>query len=236
MKILSLDTSGSPASVAVLEEGIILGEYTVNHKKTHSQIIMPLIDNLLKTLELHPEDIDVFSVAIGPGSFTGLRIGIATIKGIAQSLNKPVIGVPTLDGLAFNLPFFEGLICPIMDARNDNVYTAVYSLDHNYNLSMHTDYLALHIDELIKLLIEMKKTVLFVGDAVLKFKPLIEKKLENLAIFAPKHLLFQKASSIGFAGYKKAISGELHSYIDLVPLYLRQSQAERLYQKLKGLN
>lgn len=126
MKVLALDTSSIVASVAVMNDGILLGEYTLNHNKTHSQKLVPIIQQLLSDLELEPFDIDLFAVSKGPGSFTGLRIAITTAKAMAYALDKPIIGVPTLDILAHNISFCQHLICPIMDARNNRVYTALY--------------------------------------------------------------------------------------------------------------
>ena len=231
MKILSLDTSGTVASVAILDENVILGEYNINHNKTHSQKLMPMVNDLLNNLELKPADIDIFSVSVGPGSFTGLRIGIATVKGMAQALNKPVIGIPTLDGLAFNLAGYSGNICPIIDARNDNIYIALYTFNkYDLTLNMHVDYKALHIDELLNIL-SNKEPIIFLGDGVLKHKEYLKEKLGTVASFAPSHNLLQRASSVGMAAFTKAKSGQLESYIDVLPLYLRASQAERLFKE-----
>src|SRR3712207_4927086 len=130
MKILSIDSSTSSASCAILEDNKLLGEITLNDKKQHSVILMPLIDSLLKDLKLTINDIDAFAVSSGPGSFTGLRIGIATVKGLADGTGKPFVGISSLDGLAFNLAYSSGIICPIIDALRDNVYTALYSFEY----------------------------------------------------------------------------------------------------------
>ena len=230
MKILSLDTSGSVASVAVLDEGTVLGEYSINHKKTHSQKLMPMLKELLRNLELNPVDIDIFAVSTGPGSFTGIRIGIAAVKGMAQSLDKPVVGVSSLEGLAYNVSAFPGQICPIIDARNDNVYTAVYSFNNDSTgIKRITDYMAAHINDVLETLISKDQTI-FLGDGVFKFRNIISEKLGNKAVFSASHLLLQKAGSVGLAAYGKVLSGQIDSYINVVPLYLRVSQAERLYK------
>ena len=229
MKILGIDTSGSIASVAVLENDSFLGEYSINDKKTHSQKLMPMVNELFNSLELKPLDIDAFAVSVGPGSFTGLRIGISTIKGMAQALDKPVIGVPTLEGLAYNVLAYAGSICPIIDARNDNVYTAIFSFDKtNKILQRHSEYMALHIQELIARL-ENEGQVIFLGNAAQKFKHTIKEKLKSRAEFAENHLSLPKASSIAFAGYKSLIAGQVDSFISIKPLYVRSSQAERMY-------
>jgi len=228
MRILAIDSSGSVASAAVVEDGIIIGEYSINNKLTHSQKLMPMIDQLLKSLDLRPIDIDIFSCAIGPGSFTGLRIGISIVKGMAQALDKQVVGVPTLDGLAWNLSGITGYICPIIDARNDNVYTALYvSEPSDAGVSKESEYMATHISELIKFL-PKDKQIAFVGDAVSKFSELLKEKLGNMCYIPSSHLHLQKASSVGYASYLLASAGKTGSAYSLSPLYLRSSQAERI--------
>lgn len=230
MKILGIDTSGAVASVAVLDENNLLGEYSINHKKTHSQKLIPMINELFNSLDLRPSDIDAFAVSVGPGSFTGLRIGISTIKGMSQALNKPVIAVPTLEGLAHNIAAYDGYICPLIDARNDNVYAAVYSFDKNTGMmNKHSEYMALHILELFEQL-DNKKTIIFLGDAARKFENIIKGKMGDKAEFAENHLLLPKASSVAYAGYKKFSVGQIDSCISIQPLYIRASQAERMFK------
>jgi len=232
MKILAIDSSGAVASVAVIEDGIVTGEYSINNKLTHSQKLMPMIDQLLKSLDLKPCDIDVFGCAIGPGSFTGLRIGISIVKGMAQALDKPVVGIPTLDGLAWNLSGFLGYICPIIDARNDNVYTGIYSSEASESgISLKSEYKAIHIKELIETL-PNDKPIAFVGDAVFKFKELLRENLGGLCFIPSTHLLLQKASSVGYACHLLASTGKLVSAYSLTPLYLRTSQAERMQGRI----
>ncbi|HEX9062575.1 MAG TPA: tRNA (adenosine(37)-N6)-threonylcarbamoyltransferase complex dimerization subunit type 1 TsaB, partial [Clostridia bacterium] len=124
MKILALDSSSLVASVAITEDKKLLGEYNVNNGLTHSKNLMPMLTELMKTLGLKPSDIDMYAASIGPGSFTGIRIGVTSIKAMAYATGKPVASVPTLDALAYNAEGFDGVICPIMDARNNQVYTA----------------------------------------------------------------------------------------------------------------
>ena len=126
MKILALDSSGLVASVAVVENDNLIAEYTMNYKKTHSQTLVPMLDEIRNMIELDMQTIDAIAVAAGPGSFTGLRIGSATAKGLGLALNKPLISVPTVDGLAYNLYGSDKVICPLMDARRNQVYTGLY--------------------------------------------------------------------------------------------------------------
>lgn len=126
MKILALDSSGLTASVAVIEDENLMGEYTMNYKKTHSQTLLPMLDELAKMIELDLQSIDAIAVAGGPGSFTGLRIGSATAKGLGLALDKPIVHVPTVDGLAYNLWGHKDFVCPLMDARRNQTYTGLY--------------------------------------------------------------------------------------------------------------
>jgi tRNA threonylcarbamoyladenosine biosynthesis protein TsaB len=129
LKVLALDTASKVSTVAVIEDNKLIGEFTVNSSKTHSKMLMPIIDEVLKYTETSLDDIDYIAVSSGPGSFTGLRIGAATVKGIAHGKDIPLIGVPTLDGLAHNILYTDMYICPIIDAKRNEVFTAVYESD-----------------------------------------------------------------------------------------------------------
>ena len=126
MKLLAIDSSGNTATVAVVEDNLLRAEYTIDYKKTHSQTLLPMLEEIRKMTELDLESIDAIAVAAGPGSFTGLRIGAATAKGLGLALNKPLISIPTTEALAYNLYGHNGCICPIMDARRGQVYTGLY--------------------------------------------------------------------------------------------------------------
>ena len=158
MKLLALDTSSMTATVALFDDNKLIGEYTLNHKRSHSQKLMPMIEEIIKSCDLTPKEIDAFAVSLGPGSFTGLRIGIATVTAMAQALDKMVVGVPTLEALAFNLFNSEGLVCPIIDAQRDLVYTGVYQWMDG-NMMEVVKQQVLHIDELISILKEEDKYV-----------------------------------------------------------------------------
>ncbi|MCX7749252.1 MAG: tRNA (adenosine(37)-N6)-threonylcarbamoyltransferase complex dimerization subunit type 1 TsaB [Clostridia bacterium] len=233
MKVLAIETSSLVASVAAVEDGRLLGEYTINHKKTHSQKLMPMIKALMDTLEIAPKDIDLYAASSGPGSFTGLRIGITTIKAIAYSLDKPVLGVPTLDALAYNIPNNECMICPIMDARNDQVYTALYKWENNKQIKC-TEDMGIPVTELIEMVKAENKEIIFVGDAVPKHQKLISSTLSVKSHFAPENLMLQRAASVAQLALIIAAGGRMEKASDMVPFYLRKSQAEREYEK-KGL-
>ncbi len=233
MKILSLDSSSESASIAILEEDKLLGEMTFNYKKQHSVILMPMIDTLLHNLSMNIDDIDGFVVSKGPGSFTGLRIGMATIKGLSLGTDKPFIGVSSLDALAYNLFEIEGIVCPVMDALRNNVYTCLYTYEKG-ELKVISDYMAVSIEDLANLLNSYDKKVYFIGDATYKYKSLLQLKVNNCT-FAPSHLNLARASSLGEIGLKKMQLGFKDDLNNSAPIYLRKSQAEREYDKKMGI-
>lgn len=225
MKILAVESSAMVAAVAVAEEDRLMGEFLLDHKKTHSQQLMPLVEDILKNLDLELSDIDLFGVSKGPGSFTGLRIGIATVKALAQATRRPIVGVPTLDGLAYNLAYNSGIICPIMDARRDQVYTSIYRFEDG--LQRLDDYMGIPVHKLMDRLHAYDEPVIFNGDGVPVYWDRIKENLGDRAIKAPVHSLKQRASSIASLGLKYAKLSNTESYIELKPFYLRKSQAER---------
>ncbi len=224
MKILALDTSGVAVSAAIVDNGKLLAEEVLNYKLTHSQTIMPLVDEVIKKTDTEIETVDYIAASQGPGSFTGLRIGVATAKGLALGLNKKIVAVPTLDVLAYNIFGTENIVCPIMDARRSQVYSAFYKWDRD-NLVRLSDYMAESIDFVIEKAKEFNKTVIFLGDGV----PVHKAKLlenENFLI-APASLSIQKASSLAVAAEKMAEKGEAINGSEFEVMYLRKSQAER---------
>lgn len=228
MKVLAIDTSSIVATCAILDDDKILAEYILNHKMTHSQTIMPMIKEILDSCSLKPADIDVYAAAKGPGSFTGLRIGIATIKGLAQATGKEVIGIPTLNALAFNLPFSEGIVVPMMDARRDRVFTGIYKWSTE-GLSVIMEQDVLEVDELINILKERSENIVFNGDGTLVFRDRLVNELGNRAIFAPKSANMARASSVAELAMRKAKEGAFDNLFELAPDYLRESQAQREY-------
>ena len=230
MKVLAVDTSSQVASVAVMENDKLLGEYTINHKKTHSQKLMPMISELMKNIELVPRDIDVYAASSGPGSFTGLRIGITTIKAIAYAAQKPVISVPSLDVLAFNIPMTDSLVCPIMDARNNQVYTAIYKWEKSAPVNI-TEYMGIPIHELVQIIKGKNHNIIFVGDGVEIHKEYLKGELNDRCEFVPGNLLLQRASSVAQIALLKASQGVVENCFDMIPFYLRKSQAEREFEK-----
>lgn len=225
MRILALDSSGLVASVAIVEEDQTLSEYTVNYKKTHSQTLLPMLDEVVRMLELDLGTIDAIAVSGGPGSFTGLRIGSATAKGLGLALGKPLIHVPTVDALAYNMYGAKGLICPIMDARRNQVYTGVYRFEESFEVV--DDQMAVDVQELIELLNKKGERVIFSGDGVPVFKEQLTEGLKVPVSFAPAHMNRQRAASVGTLGMEYLKAGKMESAADHRPDYLRVSQAER---------
>ena len=226
MKILGLDSSGIVASVAVVEDDVLIAEYTVNYKKTHSQTLLPMLDEISKMTELELESIDAIAVAAGPGSFTGLRIGSATAKGLGLALKKPLVAVPTVEGLAYNLYDTPGLICPIMDARRKQVYTGLYRFT-DHKLEIVEDQMAIPMEDMIMKLNTYGQQVTFLGDGVPVFRVLIEEKLKTPYSFAPAHVNKQRAAAVAALGMLYYRDGRTETAMEHVPDYLRVSQAER---------
>lgn len=232
MRVLSIDSATEAATCAIIEDERLLGEITFNCKKQHSIILMTIIDNLLKNINTDISTIDGFVVSKGPGSFTGLRIGMATVKGLSQGSNKPFISISTLDALAYNMAYTTGIICPILDALRGNVYTALYQFEEN-NLNRLTDYKIISLEELLALVKEQNKSVTFIGDGIKLFKEKIVKYLPE-ANFAPTHLNVARASALGELGIKKLLQGKNDNLYNSAPIYIRKSQAEREYEKRTG--
>lgn len=234
MKVLAIDTSTVVAAVALMDDEKLLGEYSINNKKTHSQKLMVMIDEIMKDLDIKPSDIDVFAASIGPGSFTGLRIGVTTAKAMAYATNKPVVGVPTLDALAYNIVTSEFIICPILDARNSQVFTALYEVKGK-RFERITEYMGIPVFELAQIIVQNNKKVIFTGDAIDLHKDYLKSELGENCEFAPLGNRLQRGASVAELALMMAKEGKFTSSFELVPFYLRKSQAEReLEKKLCG--
>jgi len=226
MKILGLDSSGLVATVAVVEDETLLAEYTVNYKKTHSQTLLPMLDEIAKMIELDLSTLDAIAVAGGPGSFTGLRIGSATAKGLGLALGKPLIHIPTVEGLAYNLWGTEKLVCPLMDARRNQVYTGIYSFEHG-RLKVLEDQMAVDLSVVTEKLNEIGRPVVFLGDGVPVYREQLKNLLQVPYEFAPAHMNKQRAASVAALGLVYAANGQMETAEAHQPDYLRLSQAER---------
>lgn len=226
MRILALDSSGLVASVALVEDDTMLAEYTVNYKKTHSQTLLPMLDVIAEMIELDLSTIDAIAVAAGPGSFTGLRIGSATAKGLGLALNKPLIEIPTVDALAYNFYDTDKLICPMMDARRQQVYTGVYTFE-NHQLKVLRPQTTAAVTEVMEWLADYGKEVIFLGDGVPVYRALVEEKMQTPYSFAPAHMNRQRAGVVASLAAIYAKEGKIVHARDHQPEYLRLSQAER---------
>ncbi|MBR5047888.1 MAG: tRNA (adenosine(37)-N6)-threonylcarbamoyltransferase complex dimerization subunit type 1 TsaB, partial [Eubacterium sp.] len=196
MRILAMDSSGLVASVALVEEDNLLAEYTMNLKKTHSETLLPMIDAIVGLTGIDLSGIDAIAVSAGPGSFTGLRIGSATAKGLGMALNKPLISVPTLEGIAYHFTLSDKLICPMMDARRNQVYTAIYRFAGR-KLNTVMEACACSVEELIGRVNELGREIIFLGDGVPMARDMMEEGLKVAHAYAPLHMNRQRAAAVG---------------------------------------
>ena len=226
MKLLALDSSGLVASVAVVGDEILSGEYTINHKITHSETLLPVLEELANVIELDLDALDAIAVAGGPGSFTGLRIGSATAKGLALALKKPLIQIPTVDALAYNLWGHRDLVCPLMDARRNQTYTGLYRF---FDGRMETikEQCAVDIGTIINEINQREEAVVFLGDGVPVFRDYIKEHIQVPYTFAPPHLSRQRAGAVASLAVEYYKAGKMMDSASYRPEYLRLSQAER---------
>ncbi len=242
MKILAIDTSGLVGAVAIVDGDLLLAQFSIQYKTTHSEILMPMLEDIAKKIHLDLSSIDAIAVAKGPGSFTGLRIGAATVKGLALALDKPVIPVPTLDGIAYNLYGNEKVICPMMDARRNQVYTGLYTfvpnmpegkvMERTFDMQIIHEQYATSVESIVDEINKLGKPVILLGDGVPVYRDLLEKLLKVPFSIAPVHQNRQSAASVAALAQKYAAEGIMVSADEFAPEYLRLSQAER--QALEG--
>lgn len=233
MKILAIESSTLVASVAIISEDVLLAEYTINHKKTHSQTLLSMIDEIVSMCELDLNEIDAIAVSGGPGSFTGLRIGSATGKGLGLALDKPMIHIPTMDAIAYNFAGTDKLICPMMDARRRQVYSGLYEC--NDALVVKREQSISLIDTVIDEINECGKEVIFLGDGVPVNEEYISVNVKVPYMIAPPHLNRNKAASVGALAVEYYKAGKIEHAREHLPNYLRASQAEReLAEKMTG--
>lgn len=225
MLILAIDSSTPVASVALANSTGIVAEYFLNTGYTHSEKLMPMIDNMMKEARVGIEQLEGIVVAKGPGSFTGLRIGMATAKTIAQVRHIPILGINTLEGLAYNCLPFSGIICPLLNARKQEVYTALFESDSK-KLKQIGEYTALSPKDLAEKINSFAKPVMLVGDGVLEYQSFWQEELKGNYFFAPSSLLLPRSTSIGLLGRVRILKGEADDFINLKPFYLRKSEAE----------
>ncbi|MDD6692376.1 MAG: tRNA (adenosine(37)-N6)-threonylcarbamoyltransferase complex dimerization subunit type 1 TsaB [Lachnospiraceae bacterium] len=234
MKILAIEASGPVAGCAILEDDTLLGEYRIQNRLTHSQTLVPIMEELTERLSLDLAQIDAIALTQGPGSFTGLRIGAATAKGVGFALNKPIIGVPTTDAIAANAFGTDMLVCPLMDARRGQVYTGIYEERDRH--AVLRPCCAVRAEEILEDLNERGREVLFLGDGVPVAAPLIQEKLKVPFVLAPPFMNRQSpavTATLAMALYREKGDSVLVPADDFRPEYLRRSQAERQLEEAK---
>lgn len=226
MKVLTVDTATIVATAAVVDENKLICETIVNFQKKHSEKLMPAIDHMLKDAGLTIQDMDAFGIVNGPGSFTGLRIGMATVKGFAQALDKPVIPVSTLEALAYNLPYADGVVCPILDAQRSQVYTALFRFNEEEGMVAELEDSVMDVEELIGILENYSDGPIYLlGDGVPRFYETIVEVLPGIIKVKP-HLSMNRASSAGTLAVERALKKQWQDYKSVEPVYIRPSYAE----------
>lgn len=226
MNILGIDSSGLVASAAVISEGMLVSEFTVNNKQTHSQTLLPMIEQVINMSGVALEELDAIAVSAGPGSFTGLRIGASTAKGMALALDKPIVSVPTLEGLAYRVGVSDAVVCPMMDARRNQVYTGMYRIAHNIPECL-LDQCAVPIEEIAEKINHLGERVLLLGDGVPVHMAFLEEHLDAPYEVAPVHMNRQSAAAVAALGEIYFCEGRAEHAREHRPIYLRKSQAER---------
>ena len=225
MRILGLDTSGAICSVGIMDNGEIISEVSVHDKNTHSVNLMPLVDEALKQCGLSPKDIEAYAVNAGPGSFTGIRIGVCSVMGLALSPDTPCVGVNTLESLAYNAEGYTGNICALIDARRTECYWALFCADGKGIIRVSDD----GAETVTSILSQLPDgEICFVGDGAVNYRGLIEETLGARAKFLSEKDMMPQAGSVLKAAAKLIADGQMTSVYDLEPYYIRSSQAERL--------
>lgn len=233
MIVLGIDSSTTVATVAVATEEKVLGEYSIDDRNTHSQKLMVMVESLLDQLDMDIDDVDCFAISKGPGSFTGLRIGLATVKSFAYALDKKMVGLSSLLVIANNHKYFEGTVVPMMDARNKRVFTAVYRANDGELYEVVKED-AMELEALFSELESAEGRIMFAGDGSRAYRDEIETQFGERAIFSDGHLNTPRASSLCMLAFGKCESEEFEDYFTMKPEYLRDSQAEQQRKSKSG--
>ena len=233
MKILAVDTSATAASVAIAEENKLIGEFSIDTALTHSRTLMPMLEQLLKNTGSTIDDIEALAVNAGPGSFTGVRIGVAAVKGLAFSKNLPCVSVSTLHSMAYNMLGCDCIVCAVMDARCSQVYNALFRVGGE-KVTRLTEDRALSLSDLKQELKSIKEKIILVGDGAVLCSNYLGKELDNV-VLAPFNKRVQTASSVAYAAFEKLKQGEKLTAQQLMPVYLRLPQAQRELNKKMGV-
>lgn len=232
MKILSIDTSTMLGGVAIVEDDVLIAEARINIKIDHSERLLLEVNHLVSQSRININDIDVFAIAIGPGSFTGLRVGLSTVKGLVYATGKKVVSVSTLEAFAWNMPFCQYQICPLLDARRKELYAALFRWQDNNFLKIMEEQTTT-IDELLK---NIDSKTIFIGEGAILYKEKIEKLLGDYALFGHTQYMQLLPSNIAYLGLKKAKAGDFDDIVTLTPKYYRKSEAEIRYNGVNNIN
>ena len=230
MLVLGIETATLVAGVALINNEKVFSEHFINNRKTHSQNLMPMIKEVLTEGGISPQELGGIAVSVGPGSFTGLRIGMATAKALAQALNLPIVGVPTLDALANNLIGVHGLVCPILDAKKSQVYTAIYNTEQGYVEPL-SEHMAIDLEELVDRVKSFKQKVTFLGDGVPVFKNSLRELLGDNIAFANEVNALPRGASVAQLGLRLLEQNQGVNLLELQPFYIRRSEAEISWEK-----
>lgn len=222
MKILAIETSTMLGGVAILDDDKLVAESRMNVKTTHSERIMGEINHLLKCSGLKIEDIDIFGISIGPGSFTGLRVGLSAVKGLSYATGKKIVSIPTLEAFAWNAPFSKYQVCPLLDARKKEVYAGIFKWNNNRLIKVMEEQ-SMKIEDLCP---SIKEPTIFLGEGAIIYKDTIRAWLNDLALFGHPHIMVPLPSNVAHLGIIKAKKEEFEDPLKLTPMYLRRSEAE----------
>jgi tRNA threonylcarbamoyladenosine biosynthesis protein TsaB len=228
MKVLGIDTSTSCGSVGLIEDEETISEYLLNIPVTHSERLLGAIDFVLREARCRIEQVEGWAIALGPGSFTGLRIGVSTVKGLAFATGKPVAGISTLDVLASQIAPTSYLICPILDARKKEVYTGFYRYQEGVSPTRQSEYQAISPEDLVS---QIKEQTVFVGDGVRTYGDFLRNRLGSFAIFPSSPLHVFHGSMVARLGMDRLKKGENLNLSAFSPLYIRPSEAEMKWQE-----
>jgi tRNA threonylcarbamoyladenosine biosynthesis protein TsaB len=233
MKILAIETSTMLGGIAIMDESLLIAESRLNVKSTHSERLMTEIEHCLKQSGVKISDIDVFAVATGPGSFTGLRIGLSTVKGFSYATGKQIVSVPTLEALAWNFPYSRYPVCTMLDARKKEVYAALFKWEGE-NLIRLTNETSAKPEEFARdaLRVTHDDKFIFAGEGAVLYRDKIIEAMGEKAIFASPEKTVPSPANVAILGLKKAKAGEFSEPVSLIPMYIRKSEAE---VKWKGL-
>ena len=223
MVILAIDTSSKSACIALLRDDDILSEVFLNLDVNHSVVLLPALHHLLRLSRIEPDEIDLFACTMGPGSFTGLRVGASTVKGLALATGKPIAGVSSLEALAFNIEGREIPVCPMLDARKGQVYTALYRTGQDYTLETMKGERVTDVRQFLR---GIDEEVIFVGDGSVKYADLIMEMLPGKSFFAAGCHQHVRASVVGVLGRRKYVEGDVLDSVTFAPVYIRPSDAE----------